>query len=221
MSDRKRTYEDGCAAAHALNLLGERWSLLVVRELMLGPKRFSDLRRSLPGISANVLTQRLAELEAGHLLRRRDLPPPASVQVYELTPWGYELEPVFRVLGRWAARSPLLPLGLPMSVNSVILSMRTMFDPARAGDLRLVIDLRLGPERFRIAVAEGRLDAARGEAAEPDVALDTDPDTLAALLYAGASPEELAATGAVRATGDLAALRRFLALFPLPDRVAP
>jgi DNA-binding HxlR family transcriptional regulator len=218
--DRKRTYEDGCATAHALNLLGERWSLLVVRELMLGPKRFSDLRRSLPGISANVLTQRLTELEAAHLLRRRDLPPPASVQVYELTPWGYQLEPVFQVLGRWAARSPLLPLGLPMSASSVILSMRTMFDPAAAGGFQIVVDLRLGPERFRVAVADGRLEAARGEPPNPDVTLTTDPDSLAAMLYAGVPPEALAATGAVDVAGDLTALRRLLGLFPLPDRAA-
>ena len=219
MPDRKRAYEDGCASAHALNLFGERWALLVVRELMLGPKRFSDLRRSLPGISANVLTQRLAELEASHLLRRRDLPPPASVQVYELTPWGYDLEPIFQVLGRWAARSPLLPLGLPMSANSVILSMRTMFDPTRAADLRVLIDLRLGAERFRVAVAERRLEAARGEAVSPDVTVATEPDTLAALLYAGAPLDAQAGTGAVQVTGDTAALKRFLGLFPLPERV--
>ena len=187
---------------------------------MLGPKRFSDLRRSLPGISANVLSQRVAELEASHLLRRRDLPPPASVQVYELTPWGYELEPIFQVLGRWAARSPLLPLGLPMSANSVILSMRTMFDPVRAAGLDILVDLRLGPERFRVRVADGTLEAARGEAAGPDATLFTDPDTLAALLYTGAPLEELAAAGALDATGELAALRRLLGLFPLPDRVA-
>jgi DNA-binding HxlR family transcriptional regulator len=219
MSERKRTYDDGCAAAQALNLLGERWALLVVRELVLGPKRFSDLRRSLPGISANMLTQRLEELEAGHVLRRRELPPPASVQVYELTPWGYDLEPVFRVLGRWAARAPNLSPG-PMSVNSVVLSMRTMFDPDRAGDLRLLMDLRLGPERFRLRVADGRLEAVRGEAEAADLIVTTDPDTLVRLLYRGADPEATIAAGDARVGGDPALLRRFLGLFPLPDRVA-
>src|SRR3954464_7006515 len=101
----RRSYEDACGAAHALDLIGERWALLVMRELMLGPKRFSDLRSDLPGISANVLTQRLEGLGASALLARRRLPPPASTQVYELTPWGYEAEPIVQSLGRWAARS--------------------------------------------------------------------------------------------------------------------
>jgi DNA-binding HxlR family transcriptional regulator len=100
----RRRYDDACGTAHALDLVGERWALLVARELMLGPKRFSDLRASLPGISANVLTQRLEGLEASGVLSRRRLPPPASVQVYELTPWGYELEPAILEMGRWAAR---------------------------------------------------------------------------------------------------------------------
>src|ERR671919_409087 len=101
----KRHYEDACATAHAMDLVGERWALLVMRELMLGPKRFSDLRADLPGISANVLTQRLEGLEAAGIVVRRKLPPPASSQVYELTRWGYESEPIFQALGRWAARS--------------------------------------------------------------------------------------------------------------------
>src|ERR687894_1924441 len=104
--EAKRSYDDACGTAHALELIGERWSLLVLRELMLGPRRFSDLKSDLPGISANVLTQRLAELEERGLVRRAKLPPPASVQVYEATAWGREAAPVMRALGRWAVRSP-------------------------------------------------------------------------------------------------------------------
>jgi DNA-binding HxlR family transcriptional regulator len=219
MPRAKRTYEDGCAAAHGLNLLGERWALLVVRELMLGPKRFGDLRRSLPGISANVLTQRLEELEASRVLQRARLPPPASVQVYELTEWGYELEPIFVVLGRWAARSPSMPDGLPISVSSVVLSMTAMFDGSLAAGFRAVLDLRLDAERFRVRVADGRLTAERGEADAPDVTLETDPGTLARLLYDGEAVEVAAAAGAARVSGDLATLRRFLGLFPLPEPV--
>src|SRR4028118_2246009 len=128
----RRHYEDACAAAHALDLVGERWALPVMRELMLGPKRFSDLRASLPGISANVLTQRLEGLEAAGVLVRKKLPPPASAQVYELTPWGYESEPIFQTLGRWAARSPQHDPTLPLSAVSLFLSFRTMLDPERA-----------------------------------------------------------------------------------------
>ena len=128
----RRRYDDACGTAHALDLIGERWALLVMRELMLGPKRFSDIRADLPGISANVLTQRLEGLEAAGLLVRRRLPPPASAQVYELTQWGYEAEPIVQVLGRWAARSPDHDPTLPLSPVSLMLSFRTMFEAERA-----------------------------------------------------------------------------------------
>src|SRR5687768_5337480 len=158
----RRRYEDACGAAHALDLVGERWALLVMRELMLGPKRFSDLRADLPGISANVLTQRLEGLEAAGVLIRRKLPPPASVQVYELTPWGYESEPIFQALGRWAARSPEHDPSLPLSAVSLLLSFRTMFDPERARGLDARIGLRLGEESFLVRIAEGKIRAVRG-----------------------------------------------------------
>src|ERR1041384_3799854 len=132
LTTARRSYEDACAAAHALDLVGERWALLVMRELMLGPKRFSDLRADLPGISANVLTQRLEGLEAAGSVVPRRPPPPPRVQVYELPPWGYESEPIFQALGRWAARSPTHDPSLPLSAVSLLLSFRTMLDPARA-----------------------------------------------------------------------------------------
>src|SRR5205085_4882656 len=160
-SPSRRSYDDACGAAHALDLVGERWALLVMRELMLGPKRFGDLRASLPGISANVLTQRLESLEAIGALNRRKLPPPASVQVYELTPWGYESEPIFQALGRWAARSPSHDPTLPLSAVSLMLSFRTMFDPARARGFAARIGFRIGEESFVVVIAKGRLDASR------------------------------------------------------------
>src|SRR3712207_15433 len=173
---RRRRYEDACAAAHALDLVGERWALLVMRELMLGPKRFSDLRASLPGISANVLTQRLEGLEAAGILVRRKLPPPASAQVYELTDWGYESEPIFQALGRWAARSPAHDPSLPFSAASFLLSLRTMLDPARAEGIEARIGFRLGDETYLSHLAEGRIAIARS-------ALDG-----ADLIFAGAPP---------------------------------
>src|SRR3954462_4175587 len=157
----RRTYEDACGAAHALDLVGERWALLVMRELMLGPKRFSDLRASLPGISANVLTQRLQGLEGAGGVVRGKLPPPASVQVYELTRWGYESEPIFQTLGRWAARSPTHDPSLPLSAVSLMLSFRTMFDAGRAGALSARVGFRLGAERFMVMIEDGRLEGAR------------------------------------------------------------
>jgi DNA-binding HxlR family transcriptional regulator len=143
---KKRTYDDGCAAAHALDLVGERWALLVVRELLLGPKRFTDLRRSLVSISPNVLTQRLTELESGGVLTKRKLPAPVAVWVYELSEWGEQLEPVIRALSSWGARSPMRPHEGRLSVDSLVLSFRVTFDPRKAADFTGRLELRLGDD---------------------------------------------------------------------------
>src|SRR3954464_12995369 len=130
--EEKRRYDDACGLAHALELLGERWAMLVLRELAYGPRRFSELKADLQGISANVLTQRLTELEARGLVRKIKLPPPASVQVYEATEWGLEAVPVIASLGRWAARSPWHDPTLPMSHVSLLMSMETLLSPQLA-----------------------------------------------------------------------------------------
>src|ERR671917_1181780 len=176
-----RTYDDGCAAAHALDLVGERWALLVVRELLLGPKRFTDLRAGIPKASPNVLSQRLRELERAGVVRRRKLPPPAASRVYELTEWGLELEPVIISLGRWGARSPSKPRDAALGVDSLVLSFRTMFDARAAEGLRASYELRLGEDRFRAVVDEGRFEISRGAAERPDVIVEADSDTLAGL----------------------------------------
>src|ERR671915_909443 len=171
-----RTYGDGCAIARALDLVGERWALLVVRELLLGPKRYTDLRRGLPNASPNVLSQRLGELESAGILRRRKLPPPAGSRVYELTEWGLELEETVMSLGRWAARSPTPPSDAPIrSADSIVLALRARFDPGAAHGLRARYELRLGEDRFRIEVADDRLEVARGVADQVDATLETDP----------------------------------------------
>src|SRR5919109_2119715 len=126
---RKRGQQDGCGIAHASDLLGQRWALLVVRELLLGPKRFTDLRAGIPDISPNVLGQRLRELEETGILRRRKLAPPAAVQVYELTEWGRQLEPAVLALGRWATASPSFPRDAEMGPDSLVLALKTTFQP--------------------------------------------------------------------------------------------
>ncbi len=214
----KRSYEDGSPLAHALELIGERWALLVIRELILGPKRFGDLRKGLPGISPNVLTQRLQELEGASIVLRRRLPPPASVWVYELTQWGRELEPLMREIGRWAARSPTLPMDRPVSVNSVILSFRTMFDPARARSFALTIALTLDGQPFRATVAYGALDIEPGGTDAPTAAIDADPNALARVVYGGGSLDEAVRLGSLRIEGDRTAVERFVTLFALPER---
>lgn len=187
----------------------------VIRELILGPKRFSDLRAALSGISANVLTQRLEELEAGAIVVRRRLPPPASVQVYDLTDWGRESEILFQVIGRWAARSPTMRPGMPMSVSSVILSMRTMIARDRIGDRRAVIGLRFGEEQFRAVMADGDMRVDRGPADDADAIFTGDQNALAAALYAAAPLEAL---DGLRVEGDAALARWFTSLFPLPPK---
>ncbi len=213
----KRSYDDGCAMAHALDLVGERWALLVVRELMLGPKRFTDLRASLPGISANVLTQRLEELEAASILRRRKLPPPIATWVYELTAWGKELEPIVQSFGKWAARSPHMPEGAHMSVNSVVLSFRTMFNSDAAGDFRARLQLSLSGEPFQVTIGDGEIEIVRGEIGRPDATLDGSSDAIAALVYGGGALDEAVRGGELTVSGDTDKLKRFARLFPLPE----
>lgn len=213
----RRSYDDGCAAAHALDLIGERWALLVVRELLLGPKRFTDLRGGLPHVSPNVLAQRLRELEGAGILRRRKLPPPAASRVYELTEWGMELEAVIVWLGRWGVRSPWLPREAGMSIDSLILSLRTMFDAEAAEGLRASYELRFGEERFWAEVAEGCLEVVRGGAERPDAIIETDAATLAALVYGDRLLEEALRSGEVRLEGERPTMERFLELFPLPE----
>ena len=171
-----RTYGDGCGIAHALDLVGERWALLVVRELLLGPKRFTDLRDGLPNASPNVLSQRLRELEQAGIVQRRKLPPPAGSWVYELTDWGRELKPIVIALGTWALRSPSFPRDAPVGTDSVILALGTFFDADAAGDLSARYELRLGENAFHVRIADREIDVDRGAADDPDAIIETDPD---------------------------------------------
>jgi DNA-binding HxlR family transcriptional regulator/putative sterol carrier protein len=216
-----RTYGDGCAIARALDVVGERWALLVVRELLLGPKRYTDLRRGLPNASPNVLSQRLAELESAGVVRRRKLPPPAGSRVYELTEWGRELEQTVIALGHWAARSPSgLASDAPVGVDSIILALRSRFDPGTAHGLRAGYELRLGEDHFRIVVADDEIEVARGNDDHADATIDTDPDSLAAVLWGGRPLADTQHAGKMTIEGDKAAAERFLRLFPMPEPAA-
>jgi DNA-binding HxlR family transcriptional regulator len=215
-----RWYEDACGAAHALDLVGERWALLVIRELMFGPKRFSDLRAGLPGISANVLTQRLEGLEASGLVVRRKLPPPSATKVYELTEWGYESEPIFQVLGRWASRSPAHDPSLPFSAASLLLSLRTMLDPARAEGLDVRIGFRLGAETFVARLADGGISIVTGPLDGVHVTFAGTAAVIAGAIYGGQKLAALEEAGVLRIEGDRALAERFVTLFPLPEKVA-
>jgi len=212
-SEPKRRYDDACGTAHALELIGERWTLLVLRELMFGGRRFSELRAALPGISANVLTQRLSELEERGLARRTRLPPPASAQVYEATPWGLEAEPVVQALGRWAARSPGHDPTLPISGVSILLSFRTMISAKRAKGFDARVGFAFGYDRYLARIKKGEIRIERGDLTRADVVISAAPSTLAAVVYGG-QPIDL-----LGIAGDRAVAERFVTLFPLPAKV--
>ena len=215
-----RWYDDACGTAFGLELIGERWSLLVVRELMLGGRRFTDLRESLPGISAKVLTERLTALEHHGVLSRRQLPRPSVAQVYELTEWGYRAEPVIQELGRWAAMSSAHDPTLPLSPVSLMLSMRTMFVPAKAIGLSVEVGFVIAGEEFVAAVRNGLLSIVREDVgATPAVIRAQSAPPIAALVYLGPESEEADPANLV-VEGDRSAVMRYAGLFELPPPLA-
>ncbi|HEY2297953.1 MAG TPA: winged helix-turn-helix transcriptional regulator [Jatrophihabitans sp.] len=217
-----RTYDDSCGVAHALELVGERWALLVVRELMLGAKRFGDIKDGLPGISANVLSHRLDELERAGLVTRRKLPKPASVWVYQLTDWARDLEPIMQQIGRWAARDPLHRKDLHFGVTSLILSLRTNFDASLADGLKLTIELVPNDESYVATVARKKLVIEPGGsvgAPGADATISGDPRMFASVTYGGRPFADAVATGDLVVGGDVAAAEKFLSLYTLPPTV--
>lgn len=213
----KRSYEDGCAAAHALDLIGERWALLVVRELLLGPRRFTDLKTTLPGISATVLTQRLTDLEGIGVLRREPLPAPAAGLMYVLTPWGKELEPVLQQLGRWGAQSPY-QIPAPISLATLITAQRTMFSAQAAAGIEGTLALHFGRERFTARIIGGTLDITPGTGTA-DATLSGDVATLGSVIFGGHPTGEAEAAGLLTVEGDRTFAERYVTLFPLPTPV--
>jgi DNA-binding HxlR family transcriptional regulator len=211
----KRAYDDPCGVARALGAIGERWALLVVRELLHGPKRFADLSRGLPGMSQNVLSQRLRDLEQAGIVRRRGLGPPASIRVYELTRLGHELRPVLLSLARWGSRLPLASSG-ELSVDALVLALQTTFDPGAADGLSACFELRFGDDRFAAGIADGVFEIERGSADRPHAVIDTDPGTLRAVVFAGRALDDAIGSGDLRLLGDRLAAERFAACFPRP-----
>jgi DNA-binding HxlR family transcriptional regulator len=199
---RTRTQLDGCGIAHASDLLGQRWALLVVRELLLGPKRFTDLRTGIPDISPNVLGQRLRELEESGIVRRRRLAPPAAAKVYELTAWGHDLEPAVLALGRWASRSPSFPVDAEMGPDSLVLALKASFQPAKAEGLDADYELWLGDVPFEISVKDREFVAKHGEAENPDAIVTSDARSLASVVFGGKPLLEAVEAGDVAIGGS-------------------
>jgi DNA-binding HxlR family transcriptional regulator len=212
-----RRYRDACGAAQGLDIVGERWTLLVVRELLLGPKRFTDLRGGLPGISTNILADRLETLELSGVVRRRTLPAPAASKVYELTDWGRDLEQVVAAIGRWGVRSPWRGEEDAIGVDGLMVSFKTMFDPEAAGDLEAGYELVLDGQPFGLEVERGSIRVYRGAPSGPVTRIETGVETLGALVYEGGDLDEALRSGNVEIEGDRSAVERLLGLFPLPE----
>jgi DNA-binding HxlR family transcriptional regulator len=205
----RRSYGDACAIARALDVVGERWALLVVRELLLAPQRFSELRRALPNASSNLVADRLRELEERGVIHRRKLPPPGNASVYELTEWGRGLEPIVLALGGWGLRIPLPDGPTTLSATSALLFMRGVARPdpeARPTTCRLELD----EYAWTLETIDGRLEIRAGEPATADCSLATDPQTLVALLEDPRGLEAAVSEASARIGGSKAAVRRLL-----------
>ena len=210
-----RSFGQFCGVARALETVGERWALLLVRDLLVGPRRFSDLRRGLPRIPTNVLSARLRELEEAGVVERRLLPRPETGSVYALTPLGQELEPTLLALGRWGARTLGDPRpGEVVTVDSLVMTLRAAFRPERAAGVRLGVEVRFGALVLHARVDDGRLAAEPGPLDEPDLVIEAGP-SLRALLDGTLLPTAARRRGDVRLTGDAARLDRFVAVFSL------
>ena len=210
-----RRYGDPCGIARALDIVGDRWALLVVRELIFGPKRFLQLRHGLHGISPNVLSQRLRDLEDAGLVRHEMLEPPASVAVYELTARGLALEPVLLELGRWGSQEPVTT-ARELSVSALLLALKTVFDPAAAADATYAV--RVDGQWFGLTVAGRSIDITPGQPQQPTVTFDTDAATLRAVAFGREPVAAAERDGRLTVHGDRAAAERFTHMFPAPIR---
>jgi DNA-binding HxlR family transcriptional regulator len=217
---RERRYDDACGTALALEFIGERWSLLIMRELVFGPRRFGEIRANLPGISANVLTQRLEGLEEVGIVLRYRLPSPANVQVYDLTDWGREAAPLMRDLGRWAARSPRHDRSLFMSAASAMMSLQALVDRTQAAELSASVAFHFPGEDFIATVTGGEICVSRGAMEAPDLAFVGNTMAMRRTIYGKAPLVRDGAGGTLAFTGEADLARSFVDLFALPTKIA-
>jgi DNA-binding HxlR family transcriptional regulator len=215
---KNRSYNQYCGLAYALDRIGERWTLLIIRELVAGPRRFKDLMDGLPGISTNLLAERLKSLEQQGLIRRRVLPPPAGSTVYELTAVGQALEPTLLELGKWGSQFvPPAPGGASvLHVGSYALTLKTFFRPERAQGINEVYALHIDNEVLQVQIADGTIHVQQGEPRNAAMTLHADMPTYLGLLSGQIQPDEAVSAGSVRVEGDHGALRRFLSICGLP-----
>jgi DNA-binding HxlR family transcriptional regulator len=211
---KSRSYDQFCALAFALDVIGERWTLLIVRELLPGPRRFKDLMEGLPDISTNLLSERLKNLEQQNVIRRRALPPPAGSTVYELTPFGQDLEKAVLELGKWGSR--LLPpslegLALP-SLGATSLAIKAFFHPEQSIGIHETYELHLDDEVLHVHFDDGDIRVQQGQTEKPDAVLHTATQVFIGLFAGQLQADAAVAAGLIRIEGDAEALERFLRL---------
>jgi DNA-binding HxlR family transcriptional regulator len=199
----KRSYGQYCTVARALDVVGERWTLLLVRELSTGPKRFKDLLEGLPGIGTNLLTTRLKRLEGEGIVRRATLPPPAGSNVYELTELGRSLEPVIVALSRWGAKLLDTPREEEdLKAGWAAVAVRSATGRGAAGGRPSTYEFRIDGEAFHVRIGDGREEARQGSAPNPDLVILGDAESFLAVASGRLSPEEAVQSGALRAEGE-------------------
>lgn len=218
----QRTYGDPCGIARALDVVGERWALLVVRELLLGPKRFTDLKAHLPGIATDVLSQRLRQLQQAGVLQQTSLPAPASGRAYALTDRGRDLAPVLHALGRWGSQESLVAARHEMTVDAFGVALSTIFDTTQAQGMDATVALVVDGEPLVAQVHDGVLDLHRGVAEQPDARIEASVAALREVLWRGRPLTDAEADGALVVGGLRSVVRRFVKLFPphLPASVS-
>jgi DNA-binding HxlR family transcriptional regulator/putative sterol carrier protein len=209
----QKGYGQFCGFARALELVGDRWAMMIVRDLLVGPKRFSDLHSGLPKIPTNVLTTRLKQLEAGGIVERRPLPRPPGGVVYELTARGRELDDAVVAIGRWGAKLLETPRdGEIVTTDSLAMALRTTFRPEKAGDLRARYELHVGDIVLHAIVDGPRITVGRGALEKPDLIVESSP-ALKDLMAGAMTPREALASGAIRITGPRRLFNRFAGVF--------
>ena len=215
MTSSRRSYDQFCAMARGLDVLGERWTLLIIRDLLLGPKRYKDLLEGLPGIGTNLLADRLREMEELGVLERATLPPPAGSTVYQLTEAGQAIEPIMMSLGRWGAR--FLASG-PRKTDVMVprayfVAMRGTFNPGAAAGLDTTYELRVDGLVFEVSIHDGRITTREAQPSHPDAVITMDVETLNALLFRMLTPSAALGSGRVQVKGAPGALEQFIGVF--------
>ena len=217
---RTRSYDQYCPVAHALVRVGERWSLLVVRELVHGPLRYTDIHERLHGCSTNILAARLKDLEAGGVVEKKRIPPPAACTVYELTEYGAGLEEALYALARWGARS----LGPPTKNDDLyedwgLNALPAVFNREEARGLTATFVFKIGDDVFTARVDDGRLEPSLGAADDADLTVETDTETFFLLCSGQLEPRAALAEGKIAVTGDDSLLERCYRVFTFAPRI--